>query len=150
MIINRDKERIKRTNEIFTPTILVNQILDQFPKEAFMSVDETFCDPTCGDGEFLVELLKRKFAGGLSAKDAIDSTYGVDYMEDNVKLCKKRIRKILTDKLREEGEEIGSTIYDIINRNIIYSDFFEWDFENWKKRVTHDEQVKDLLGNYEK
>lgn len=136
MIIERDKERIKRTNEIFTPTSLVNQLLDQFPEEAFTHLKETFCDPTCGDGQFLVEVLKRKLNGGLSPSDAIKSIYGVDYMEDNIKLCKKRIKKILSDHHEAcgKGRKLPGNVNNMIERNIICSDFFEWDFENWRAK----------------
>ena len=145
MNIIRDKERVNQTGEVFTPTLLVNEILDKLPQNVFADSTKTFCDPACGDGQFLVEVLKHKLCSGSSAKAAADSIYGVDYMEDNIDSCKDRLRKILAEQCKKEGKAIGSTIYDIINRNIIWSDAFDWDFENWCKTPEAIEKTKTLM-----
>jgi len=58
----RTKERIKRTAEIFTPAFLVNEILDKLTEYGpeIWNEEKTFLDPACGNGNFLIEILKRK------------------------------------------------------------------------------------------
>ena len=87
----RERARVKATGEVFTPTPLVQEILDQLPKEVFTDATKTFLDPTCGDGQFLGEVLIRKMENGSSFEQALSTVYGVDLMQDNVDLCRERL-----------------------------------------------------------
>lgn len=107
--IARDKLRIKATAEVFTPDELVCEILDKINEDpkAFSDVNQTFMDPSAGDGQFLVwvlfyKLIKadfskindRKFMESDITprfKKALKSIYGVDIMPDNVRLCRERL-----------------------------------------------------------
>jgi type I restriction-modification system DNA methylase subunit len=89
--INRDQLRIKATGEIFTPTELVQEILDSFPINEFKNNKKTFIDPCCGDGQFLGEVLIRKIESGHAFEQALSTIYGVDLMQDNVDLCRQRL-----------------------------------------------------------
>lgn len=46
-------------DEVFTPPVLANQLLDLLPQELFQSPDTTFLDPFCKSGVFLREIVKR-------------------------------------------------------------------------------------------
>ena len=50
-------------DEVFTPPIIVNQMLDQLPQEIFKSKDTTFLDPFTKSGVFLREITKRLLEG---------------------------------------------------------------------------------------
>lgn len=92
--IERDKARTKATGEVFTPTPLVQEILGQLAKqdqEIFTDPTKTFLDPSCGDGQFLAEVLIRKMEAGSTFEQALSTIYGVDLMPDNVKLCQDRL-----------------------------------------------------------
>ena len=89
--IDRDSVRTKATQEVFTPTVLVQSILDEFPKDMFSDPTKTFLDNSCGDGQFLSEALIRKVEAGIDFETALSSIYGVDLMQDNVDLCKERL-----------------------------------------------------------
>ena len=66
-------------------------------------IDSRFLEPACGDGNFLIEILKRKLnivkkKYKKSIYDyerfsllAISSLYGVELLEDNVVACRKRL-----------------------------------------------------------
>ena len=41
------------SDEVFTPPVLANKILDMLPKELFKSKDTTFLDPVSKSGVFL-------------------------------------------------------------------------------------------------
>jgi len=89
--IERDKVRVKATGEVFTPTDLVRQVLESLPLEIFTDPSKTFLDNSCGDGQFLSEVLIRKLENGIDFETALSTIYGVDLMPDNVKLCQDRL-----------------------------------------------------------
>lgn len=53
--ILKSQERTKSTGEVFTPNILVEEILDKIP----IDPNKTFLDNSCGNGQFLIGILKR-------------------------------------------------------------------------------------------
>ncbi len=89
--VERNKLRIKSTGEIFTPTLLVQEILDKLPLELFTDTTKTYLDPSCGDGQFLGEILIRKIENGIDFEQALKTIYGVDIMQDNIDLCRERL-----------------------------------------------------------
>jgi hypothetical protein len=114
--IQRDKLRVKETAEVFTPTQLVQEMLDKLEEsnlELFQNPNKTFLDPSCGDGQFLSEVVIRKMErSGCTLEQALSTTYGVELMEDNVKLCKERLA----------GSNPTQEILDILDRNIVCAD----------------------------
>ena len=89
--VDREKIRVKATGEVFTPTTLVQEVLDNLPQEQFTNTTKTFLDPSCGDGQFLSEVLIRKMENGSTFEQALSTIYGVDLMQDNVDLCRERL-----------------------------------------------------------
>ena len=68
--VDREKNRVKATGEVFTPTPLVQEILDQLPQELFSDPTKTFLDPTCGDGQFLKKTQKlTRYSCGIEIQD---------------------------------------------------------------------------------
>ena len=89
--VERDQLRVKATGEVFTPTELVREMLEKLPIDQFTDPSKTFLDNSCGDGQFLGEVLIRKMENGSTFEQALSTTYGVDLMEDNVELCRERL-----------------------------------------------------------
>ena len=89
--VDRKQARVKATGEIFTPTPLVEKLLDEMPEELFKDPAKTVLDPSCGDGQFLASALYRKIENGIDFETALSTIYGVDLMEDNVALCRERL-----------------------------------------------------------
>ena len=112
----RDAARTKRTGEVFTPTALVQDILNKFSKEEFADASKTFLDPSCGDGQFLSEVLIRKLENGIDFATALGCIYGVDIMQDNVETCKERLLCGL-EQYRH-----------IVEKNIVCADALSYDF----------------------
>ena len=111
--VERDNLRIKQTAEVFTPTPLVQEMLDRLPEEMFTDPTKTFLDNSCGDCQFLSEVIIRKMeTSECSLEQALSTTYGVELMPDNVELCKKRLA----------GPEPNETIHSILERNIVCAD----------------------------
>lgn len=114
--VEREKNRTKATGEVFTPTPLVREILDQLDPALFRDPVKTFLDPSCGDGQFLSEVLIRKLENGISLEQALSTIYGVDLMADNVKLCQ--------DRLLCGHEELRS----IVEKNIVCHDALTYNY----------------------
>ena len=89
--IERDKQRIQSTAEIFTPTDLVIEMLNEIDINR-LGAGKTVLDPACGDGQFLTAIKWVKvYIHKMTESDALKDLYGVDIMRDNVDLCKKRL-----------------------------------------------------------
>ena len=89
--IDRQQARIKATGEVFTPTELVQDILNTLDHSVFTDPEKTFLEPSCGDRQFLGEVLIRKMENGSTFEQALSTVYGVDLMQDNVVLCRERL-----------------------------------------------------------
>jgi type I restriction-modification system DNA methylase subunit len=114
--ITKENDRVKKTGEIFTPTELVDEILDKLDPELFKDPTKTFLDPTCGNGQFLVEVLIRKIANGIPIDIALSMIYGVELMQDNVNLTIERL-------------SLGNSyLKKIVKRNIKCADALEFDY----------------------
>jgi type I restriction-modification system DNA methylase subunit len=114
--VERDKLRVKVTGEVFTPTPLVQEILAEIPIDQWQDPTKTFLDPSCGDGQFLGEVVIRKMEHGSTFEQALSTIYGVDLMQDNVDLCRERLLCGRTD------------LAHIVNRNIVCHDALTYDY----------------------
>lgn len=98
----KSKQRIRDKGEVFTNEREVNAMLDLVKQET-ERIDSRFLEPACGNGNFLIEIIRRKlevvrfrykksqWEYEKNALIAVMSIYGIDIMEDNVYECRKRI-----------------------------------------------------------
>ena len=92
--IERDYLRVKATGEVFTPLDVITKKLNDLENHdplLFKDPSKTFLEPSCGDGNFLSEVLIRKMENGSTFEQALSTVYGVDLMIDNVDLCRERL-----------------------------------------------------------
>jgi type I restriction-modification system DNA methylase subunit len=89
--IERDKIRKLHTSEFFTPFEKVQERLNAYDISVWQDPTSQFIDPTCGDGQFIGEALIRKVENSVDFETALSTIYGVDLMQDNVKLCRERL-----------------------------------------------------------
>lgn len=162
-LIIRDEQRIKQTGEIFTPLPLVDEILSKLPQDVW-EPSKTFIDPSCGDGAFLVRVVAWKIWKGSTPKQALQTTYGVELMEDNVSHARDRIltnafmatktKNLLPYLSYEDEREIGliakhdpfaRKYNSIVKNNIVCCNAFEWDFENWCCKIDKQQQILNEL-----
>jgi len=114
--VARDQLRVRSTGEVFTPTELVQEMLDKMPKTLFKDSNKTYIDNFCGDGQFLGEVLIRKVENGIDFEQALSTIYGVDLMQDNVDLCRDRLLC---------GQE---HLRPIVERNIVCADALRYHY----------------------
>lgn len=94
-------ERVRKYGEVFTPEWVVKKMCDmlesEHPEEDVFAPWTTFLEPTCGNGNFIVEILKRKFVRCRCRKDytvALSSVYGMDIQADNVAETIRRVTEL--------------------------------------------------------
>lgn len=86
--IERSDERIKETQEVFTPQELVEKMLDEVPEHLLKDPESTFIDNSAGSGNFLVALKNRLLKYHTEDHILNHMLYAVEMMEDNHKeLC---------------------------------------------------------------
>jgi len=128
--VERLQSRVKTTGEVFTPTPLVQEVLDQLPKETFTDPIKTVLDPSCGDGQFLSEALIRKLENGIDFEIALSTIFGVDLMEDNVELSRERLLC---------GRE---DLRHIVEQNIVCADGLRYHYR-FDRSYPYDDEVKE-------
>jgi hypothetical protein len=125
-------DRKKDTGEVFTPPDLVNEMLDRLNIDwCNPPQDKTFLDPTCGSGNFLIELARRRIP--------LENIYGVDFMSDNIETTKRRLKELYTDKMTEKDIDFH------LGRNIIEADALTYHYEFWWY-VDPEKVIEDTTG----
>lgn len=126
----RNKERKDLLGEVFTPLEIIQEMISYLPADVW-TLDKTFCDNSCGNGNFLVAILERKLKLGHDPLTALSTLCGVDIMQDNIDECQERLLTMLpagTDLVEAKR---------IVMHNIVCHDAltFDWDaFELQKPR----------------
>lgn len=88
--IERSDERIKVTQEVFTPMELVEYMIDDIDIELLKNPESTFIDNSAGCGNFLVGLKNRLLQYHSEDHIVNNMLYAVEMMEDNhQELCKR-------------------------------------------------------------
>ena len=88
--IERSDERIKVTQEVFTPMELVEYMIDDIDIELLKNPESTFIDNSAGCGNFLVGLKNRLLQYHSEDHILNNMLYAVEMMKDNhQELCKR-------------------------------------------------------------
>ncbi len=134
----KSKQRVADHGEVFTPDWIVNDMLDLVKQET-ERIDSRFLEPACGNGNFLVEILRRKLTVvnqryGKNqieyeryAVIAISSIYGIDLLQDNVEEARKRLYDIFDERYTKKfksncKEDCKKSVAFILQRNILRGD----------------------------
>ena len=98
----KSRQRVADHGEVFTNPREVNAMLDLVRDESFR-LDSRFLEPACGDGNFLIEILRRKLSLLKDIKSqtewefksliAVGSCYGIDILPDNAEACRTRLEE---------------------------------------------------------
>lgn len=130
----KSKQRVADHGEVFTPSWMVEAMLD-LVKDETERIDSRFLEPACGSGNFLVRILQRKLAAvelkfGRSdferrhyALLALMCTYGIELLEDNIAECRTNILEVLAEYLSvEESDELYRAASYVLSLNIVHGD----------------------------
>ena len=175
----KSKSRVRDKGEVFTNEREVNAMLDLVKQET-ERIDSRFLEPACGNGNFLIEILRRKLEVVKSRYKksqweyekngliAIMSCYGVDIMPDNILECQNRLfdyfkseyKSLFKNKVSEEYLEI---VKFVLLKNILCGDalsmktndgnpivFAEWAFVKGSLVQRRDFKYEQLITTEEK
>lgn len=175
----KSKKRVAEHGEVFTNEREVNAMLDLVKQET-ERIDSRFLEPACGNGNFLIEILRRKLEvvkarykksqweyekNGLIA---VMSVYGVDIMPDNVEECINRLFGLFEEYYRsifkkQIKEDYLSIVKFIFSKNILCGDalsmkandgnplvFAEWSFVKGSMVQRRDFMYEQLITIQEK
>ena len=123
------KNRRKVTQEFFTPYSIIKSMCDKIPDEDWADHEKTWLEPCMGDGNFICYIIWNRIQHGVDWQTALKTLYGVELMADNVIECHDRVIDLL-DKMNINYDK--ETAMEIMNKNLVCADFFNWDFEHWK------------------
>jgi hypothetical protein len=130
---HKRKYRKKITGEDFTSQELVCEMLDRLPEDVWLP-EKLFIDPAAGNGNFLIEILKRKLDKGHNPLIALSTVFGVELQSDNVDEMKTRLLDVLLKHHPHLSDADIQRAKDIIDHNVVCADALKFDFDNWCKR----------------
>ena len=121
MSLVKSKQRVADHGEVFTPSWMVEAMLD-LVKDETERIDSRFLEPACGSGNFIVQILKRKLAAVESKFGKSDferqhyallglmCIYGIELLVDNIAECRANVLDVFADHLNlDKADEPVST-----------------------------------------
>ena len=142
----KSRQRVAQHGEVFTNPREVNAMLDLVRDESFR-LDSRFLEPACGDGNFLIEILRRKlslienikspYKGFRSTSVALSQTewefksliavgscYGIELLEDNAEACRERLYREVVGQMGRMGDlgDYGKSLRYMLQKNIVCGD----------------------------
>jgi type I restriction-modification system DNA methylase subunit len=111
--------------EVFTPKLLVKQIVEAHAPEVILDASRTVLEPAVGDGRFLTYILHQRLLKSQDIKHIIQSLstlYGIDIQKENVlKAREELIKTVLTIAPKAfEVQVYNGIMHHIVNHNIIH------------------------------
>lgn len=130
----KSKKRVADHGEVFTPSWLVEKMLDLVKGET-ERIDARFLEPACGSGNFLVPVLQRKLAA-VEAKFAkfdfekrhyallaLMCCYGVELLPDNIAECRANMLEVFAEYLNlDETDELYQAAFFVLTLNLVHGD----------------------------
>lgn len=144
------RKRVADHGEVFTAEREVKAMCDLVKSET-ERIESRFLEPACGQGAFLVEILRRKLAITTSryrksqneweryATLAVSSLYGIDILADNVALCRQNLYDIFHTEYtalfpKTIKEECCGAVRYILSLNILWGDALTLELPDDSKR----------------
>ncbi len=129
----KSRQRVADHGEVFTNPREVNAMLDLVRDESFR-LDSCFLEPACGDGNFLIEILRRKLSLLKDIKSqtewefksliAVGSCYGIDLLPDNAEVCRERLFVEISGQIgkKESSDGYEESLRYMLKKNIVCGD----------------------------
>ena len=134
MSLVKSKQRMSDHGEVFTPSWMVEDMLD-LVKDETERIDARFLEPACGSGNFLVQILRRKLTAvelkyGNSnferqhyALLGLMCIYGVELLADNIAECRANILDMFAEYLNlDEADDLYLAAAHVLAENVMHGD----------------------------
>lgn len=172
MTLVKSKQRVADHGEVFTPSWMVEAMLDLVKGET-ERVDSRFLEPACGSGNFLVQILRRKLAAvqikyGKSnferrhyALFGLMCIYGVELLSDNIVECRDNLLEVFAEYLGvDQADDVYQAAVFVLTQNLVHGDaltmldsdkqpitFAEWGYLGKGKFQRRDFRLDVLTGS---
>lgn len=172
MTLVKSKQRVVDHGEVFTPSWMVEAMLDLVKAES-ERIDARFLEPACGSGNFIARILMRKLAAvelkyGKSdferrhyALLALMCIYGIELLPDNVAECRENALEIFVEYTQTSDEDdLCLAAMHVLKTNILHGDaltmrardgqpiaFAEWGYLGKGKFQRRDFRLDVLTGS---
>ena len=128
----KSRERVREQGEVFTQPREINAMLDLMPG-AFDSLDTTFLEPAAGNGNFVIQIFRRKTSlisvevfGGtdrwleFAVLRALASIYAIDIDHENILQARQRMLDEV--QLISVDRDCVRAAKAILNSNVVVGD----------------------------
>ena len=142
MSLVKSKQRVADHGEVFTPEWMVEAMLN-LVKDETERIDSRFLEPACGNGNFLVPVLRRKLASvqlkyGKSdferrhyALLALMCVYGIELLPDNIADCRRNLLEVFAEYLDlDPTDDLYRAASYVLSQNLVHGDAMKmtaWD-----------------------
>ena len=130
----KSRQRVADHGEVFTPAWLVEAMLD-LVKDETERIDSRFLEPACGNGNFLMPILRRKLAAvelkyGKSPFErqqyallGLMCIYGIELLADNIAECHANLLEIFAYYLNlDETDDLYRAASHVLQQNLVHGD----------------------------
>lgn len=134
MTLVKSRQRVADHGEVFTPAWLVTAMLDMVKGET-ERIDSRFLESACGSGNFLMQILHRKFAAvelkyGKSdferrhyALFGLMCVYGIELLPDNIAECRANLLDIFAEYLAlAPADDLYRAAVYVLSLNLVHGD----------------------------
>ncbi len=145
MNLVKSKQRVADHGEVFTPAWMVEAMLDLVKGET-ERIDSRFLEPACGNGNFLVQVVRRKLAAvelkyvksdferRHYALLAVMCIYGIELLADNIAECRANLLDIFAEYLKiAPTDDLYRAAFYVLSQNLVHGDAL--------KMRTHDDHA---------
>lgn len=134
MNLIKSKKRVADHGEVFTPSWMVEAMLDLVKSET-ERIDSRFLEPACGSGNFLTHVLRRKLAAveckyGQSEFEkshyallGVMCIYGIELLSDNITECRANLLDTFAEYLNlDEAASLYRAASFVLSLNLVHGD----------------------------
>ena len=134
MSLIKSKRRIADHGEVFTPAWMVEAMLDLVKGET-ERIDSRFLESACGNGNFLVHILRRKLVAveikfGRSEFEkrhyallGLMCLYGIELLPDNIAECRANLLEIFAEYLSlDPSDDLYRAAFYVLSQNLVHGD----------------------------
>ena len=170
MRLVKSRKRVVDHGEVFTPPWMVDEMLHLINDETGR-IDSRFLEQACGNGNFLVRILKRKLStvGHKFGKSdferkhfsllALMCIYGIELLKDNVTECRENLLRIFAEYLDlKASDDLYRAASSVLTINLVHGDalrmrtpdgkhitFAEWGYIGKGKFQRRDFRLQNLV-----
>jgi hypothetical protein len=130
----KSKQRVADHGEVFTPAWMVEAMLD-LVKDESERIDSRFLEPACGNGNFLVQILRRKLTAVELKYGKFDferrhyallglmCLYGIELLPDNIAECRRNLLAIFAEYLSlTPSDDFYRAAFYVLSQNLVHGD----------------------------